>query len=410
MQKRLRMRFFLISWGLLLFLLIFICIGIGVYWYNSAVRSTETALREAAETQELTDESRGMAALRLDAHGNLTETEQLHLSLSDETLAAIADQVEIKGDQSMGVIELNDMRYRYCGVLKRGGIWVAVAECAQELSVIRTIRYRIPIFALLGAILLLPVCLLLSHWASKPIEAAWEKQNDFVSDATHELKTPLTVIATNTDAVLSNPDASIESQEKWLDSIQNQTNRMAGLVGDLLFLAKIDAGEIHLEPEELHVTDLLEGLCMERESNLFESGKQMDYEMTHSLVYTGDWKRIKQMMDALLDNAEQYTPEGGAIRVVVNRDRRLRLRIVVSNTGEPISQDDLTKIFDRFYRADPSRARETGGYGLGLCVARSIAELHGGTIEASSANGVNAFTVLLGNIQEQAEKRSEAGQ
>ena len=143
---------------------------------------------------------------------------------------------------------------------------------------------------------------------------------------------------------------------------------------------------------------------MERETDLFESGKMLDYEMTPSLVYTGDWKRIQQMMDALLDNAEQYTPEGGSIRVVVNRDRRLRLRIVVSNTGEPISAEDLTKIFDRFYRADPSRARETGGYGLGLCVARSIAELHGGTIEASSTNGVNVFTVLLGAVPQEMDK------
>ena len=400
MHRKLRVRFFLISWGLLILLLAAICAGVGIYWYQSAVSGTETALRTAVESESRDDESRGMAALLLDPHGDLTESEQNHLSLSTETLEQLARQIEINGDMSGGTAAVNGAEYRYLGVRKRGGAWVAVSECTQEAAVRKTIQQRLPLVGILGALLLLPICLLLSHWASKPIEEAWEKQNDFVSDATHELKTPLTVIATNTDAVLANPEASIESQEKWLDSIRSQTTRMSGLVSDLLFLAKIDAGEIRPEAKELAISDLLEGLCMEREAALFEHGRQLEYDMTPGLMYTGDWNRIRQMMDALLDNAAQYTPEGGFIRVVVNRDRKLHLRIVISNTGEPISQEDLTKIFDRFYRVDPSRARETGGYGLGLCVARSIAELHGGSIEAESANGINVFTVLLGTLPE----------
>ena len=120
--------------------------------------------------------------------------------------------------------------------------------------------------------------------------------------------------------------------------------------------------------------------------------------MTPGIRYRGDAKLIRRMVDVLLDNAEQYTPEGGSIRVVVNRDRKLRLRIVISNSGETIPPDALQKIFERFYRVDPARARDTGGYGLGLCVAKSIAELHGGSITAVSENGINVFTVLLAEI------------
>jgi signal transduction histidine kinase len=101
----------------------------------------------------------------------------------------------------------------------------------------------------------------------------------------------------------------------------------------------------------------------------------------------------------LLENAEKYTPEGGNIRMVVNRDRKMHLRIVISNNGDPIPPEALQKIFERFYRVDPARSRDTGGYGLGLCVAKSIAELHGGTITATSENGINVFTVLLGELQ-----------
>ena len=108
---------------------------------------------------------------------------------------------------------------------------------------------------------------------------------------------------------------------------------------------------------------------------------------------------IEQMFKALLDNAQRYTPAGKSIRVVVNRDRKLHPRIVISNAGNPIKEDDLTKIFERFYRVDPSRARETGGYGLGLCVAKSIAELHGGEITAECKNEINVFTAILGDAE-----------
>ena len=138
---------------------------------------------------------------------------------------------------------------------------------------------------------------------------------------------------------------------------------------------------------------------MERESQIFEAGRMFDYEMTPGIRYIGDARLIRRMVDELLDNAEKYTPEGGSIRMVVNRDRKLRLRIVVSNSGDTIPPEALQKIFDRFYRVDPARARDTGGYGLGLCVAKSIAELHGGTITASSENGINVFTVILGELK-----------
>ena len=123
-----------------------------------------------------------------------------------------------------------------------------------------------------------------------------------------------------------------------------------------------------------------------------------EYDMTPDLQYFGDWKLIRKMMEELLANARLYTPEGGTIRMVVNHDRKQHLRIVLSNTGEQLSEEAMEKLFDRFYRADPSRARETGGYGLGLCVAKSIAELHNGTISVSSQNGINVFTVILGPV------------
>lgn len=406
MQKRLRMRFWLICWGLLLIFLGAIAAGVSVYLKNSAVRSAEEALRQAAEVQALTDDSRGMAMVRLNPHGHPEQIEQMHLNLSDNSIETLCSTIEQDADQRLGESELEGVRYRYLFIRYGGGATVYFEECTQEQQLAETIRVVVPLFIILGALLAIPVSMLLSHWVSRPIEQAWEKQSDFVSDATHELKTPLTVIATDTEAILSNPEATIESQERWLGSIQGETSRMAELVQNLLFLAKIDAGEIHLEPEEFDLSEALEGECMEREADIFEAGKLFEYELTSDQKYYGDWKRIKQMLNEVLKNAVTYTPEGGGIRLVLNHDRRQRLRIVVSNAGEALTPDQLSKVFDRFYRADPSRSRETGGYGLGLCVARSIAQLHCGDITAASKNGINTFTMILGDLREQ-EKRSE---
>lgn len=401
MQNKLRVRFFIISWILLLMLLIALCTGVSVYMYQSAADETIAALRKAAETQVVADETRGMVGFRLDENGRIEKAWQSHMSLTDETLAALAAGIEVIGERSSGELEQDGMRYRYLSILQGGGAWTVIVECSQEQALMKTLLRNSVIFSLIGAVLLLPVCLLLTRWVSKPIEIAWEKQNDFVSDATHELKTPLTVIATNTEAVMSNPDATIESQERWLGSIRGETERMAGLVGDLLFLAKIDANEIHPDPEELEISELLEEMCMSRESDIFEGGQMFDYALTAGLRYCGDRKLIIKMMEALLDNAQKYTPQGGSIRMVVNRDRKLRLRIVLSNSGETIPPEALPKIFDRFYRLDPSRTRGTGGHGLGLCVARSIAELHNGELTARSENGINVFTAILGDIEQE---------
>lgn len=404
MHKKLRLRFLLICWGLLSALMTAFSVGIGLILYHAAVRGTEDALKNAAESRQLTDESRGMAMLELDADGNILSSEKAHLNLSDERVDSILRTAEKTADDTIDVMELDGVRYRYIYDRFGGGAKLYLAECSQELSLARTLRFSVPLFAVLGAILLFPVSVLLSHWVSEPIETAWEKQSDFVSDATHELKTPLTVIATNTEAVLSNPEATIESQERWLDSIQGETTRMADLVAKLLFLAKVDAGEIHLDCAEFPISNEIEGMCMERESAMFENGKTLEYDMTPGLTYNGDVMRIRQMIGELLDNAEQYTQAGGMVRVVLNRDRHQQIRAVISNTGAQLTDEQMSKLFDRFYRADPSRSRETGGYGLGLCVARSIAVLHGGTIAAECRNGVITFTVTLGEVA--ADKQS----
>lgn len=386
-------------------LLTALCGGIALYLYSAEVSKSERVLQTAMEHFEdadpanfYTDAGRGLVTVRLDQNGMRLMHRAWHLSLTDETLDALLEQVVGVGETGTGRMVYEGNTYRYLYERKYGEAWVALTDCTQEIHVQNTVRYNIVWFLLLGGLLLLPVSLLLSYWVTRPIATAWEKQNDFVSDATHELKTPLAVIAADTEAVLANPEATVGSQAKWLGSIRGETTRMAGLVSQLLFLAKTDAHEIRLTVEPTPISEQVEGLCMEWETKAFELNRMFDYGMTQGLRYNCDWRRMRQMLEALLDNAIKYTPKGGQIHLVMNRDRKQRLRIVVSNEGEEIPAEQLGKIFDRFYRIDPSRARETGGYGLGLCVAKCIAQLHGGDIMAESAHGINTFTVLLHDV------------
>ncbi len=407
MQKNLRIRFLILSWGLLMILLSALCGGIALYLYHTEVQKSEDTLKAGIEefmtenpAHEYTQSGKGLLLAAYSGNGRLYARRAWHMSMSQHNLDLIVDECEDGNETGSGRIEFAEIGYRYQYVRQdinpEGQILLAVTDCTQEERVKYTIRHNILWFLILGGLLLIPVSILLSQWASRPIEEAWEKQNDFVSDATHELKTPLATIAADTEAVLSNPEATVESQSKWLGSIQGETSRMAGLISGLLFLAKIDAGEIKLTLKEEEISERMEELCMEWEPTIYEADRRFDYEMTGGLLYKCDWSRIRQMVDEIVDNAVKYSKKGGRIRLVMNRDRKQHLRIVVSNEGDPIDEKDLENIFDRFYRIDQSRARITGGYGLGLCVARCIAELHGGSITAESYGGINVFTVLLG--------------
>ena len=415
MQKNLRLRFLLLSWGLLLILLAALSGGIAYYLYSASAHESEQMLMTAMEEIDSTDPAsdytsagRGLIVARYSTTlKSFVYQYRDYIHLETSALKAIISTIGDDAGDGESVVSLRGTkyRYRYHKEPARGEskeeIWLVLTDCNAEQAVLYTIKHNIVWFLLIGAILLIPISVLLSYWATKPIAQAWEKQNDFVSDATHELKTPLAVIAADTEAVLSNPEASVQSQERWLGSIQGQTSRMAGLVSGLLFLAKVDAHEIKLNLQDERISERVEEFCMEWEVKAFESGCIMDYEMTHDMIYKCDWQRIKQMLEELMDNAVKYTPKGKQIHLVMNRDRKENLRIVLSNEGEQIDEKELEKLFDRFYRADPSRARETGGYGLGLCVSKCIAELHGGTITAESANGLNVFTVILGDAEEQ---------
>ncbi len=235
------------------------------------------------------------------------------------------------------------------------------------------------------------IALGLSFWLVKPVKETFDKQKLFISNASHELKTPLAVISANVDVL-----ASELGDNKWLSYIKDDTARMSELVNELLSLARLDYKSGHqLIMSDFNLSDVVFQTALPFESTLFEMGKKFDVDVEPDLMYHGDESSIRHILSILIDNAIKYSDDNGEVRVKLYSSKNKRI-IEVYNTGRGIPDDKLTKVFERFYREDEARNSKSGGYGLGLSIAKEIALRHNGNITAKGEYGKNVtFTVTL---------------
>lgn len=235
----------------------------------------------------------------------------------------------------------------------------------------------------------------LARLSLRPVEQAWEQQRQFVADASHELKTPITVILANTGVLLSHPADSVASQTKWIDYIQDEAVRMKGLIDDLLFLAKSDAARLPFHPTTVMLDQLVTGTLLSLEPVAFEAGVTLREEISAGISVQGDEGQLRRLVVILLDNAVKYAGEQGAVTLRLDRLQD-RPRLSIHNTGPAIPPEHLPHLFERFYRADSARDRTQGGYGLGLSIAKSIVEGHRGKLSVSSSpEDGTTFTILF---------------
>ena len=232
-----------------------------------------------------------------------------------------------------------------------------------------------------------------SGWAVKPVEEAWKRQRQFAADASHELKTPLTVILSNVGLIAASPELTDPEDKRRIGYIQAEAGRMKELVEELLFLARSDAGRLTAEKTHLDLSFLIESCALTFEPVAFEQGKLMETDVEPDLMIEGEEQKLKQLAEILLDNACKYSEPGSTIRVSLKQSSEKKLRFTVISQGTPLTKEEQKQIFERFYRADPSRGK-TGGYGLGLAIAQKIVRMHGGKIWAESdGEKENSFIV-----------------
>ena len=299
-------------------------------------------------------------------YANLDNTEELR-SILDECLSQTAQE---------GTIEDYGLRYlrQDKGLYQR----IAFVDMSMEVSILRSMMGPYVGIALLALVLLLGVSILLSHWAVRPVERAWKQQRQFLSDASHELKTPLTVILSNAELL---EGAALEGRSaRWADNIHSEARQMKSLVEEMLTLARADNMAPAAPFTEVSLSDAAADCALAFEPVAFEAGKGLDYAIAGDVTVQGDAEKLRRLISVLLDNAVKYG--SGTVHLSLQKTDR-QARLTVSNPGTPIPPEQLAHLFERFYRADASRG-EQSGFGLGLSIARTIAEEHRGTLRAES--------------------------
>lgn len=280
-------------------------------------------------------------------------------------------------------------RLRFLKRAVRAGTLVAFADTSAESAVLSQLVRSCLLVGAASALVLLGISMLLARWAVGPVERAWRQQKQFVADASHELKTPLTVIISNADMILARPR---EDPRPWAENIQAEGARMKALTQELLALARTDRLEDQPPHEKVDLSYLVADCCLSFEAAAYESGRGLALQVEEGAGVSGSPADFARLVGILLDNAVRYAAGDGDITVTLGASGRW-VRLAVSNPGGAIPQEDLSRIFQRFVRGDPSRSQE--GFGLGLSIAQGIVLAHKGKIWAQSQNGRNTFFVEL---------------
>ena len=337
--------------------------------------------------------------LRTDAFGNLVAIGSTDYDLTDRSFLRAVAAAASASEADIG--EIPAYHLRFCRV--DGSVIFADISSEQQ-----TLQGLVRSSLLIGGgslLALIGLAILLARWAVRPVETAWRQQKQFVADASHELKTPLTVILTNTE-LLQSPDYDEAQKQQFTDGIRTMAQQMRALVERLLELARMESGKPLQNAALLDLSELTEDAALVFEAALFERGLTLETQIEPEIAVLGDGQQLRQLVEIYLDNAGKYA-SGGTVTVALRRCGHAACRLSVANAGEPLSDTQLRDVFKRFYRADAARTR-TGSFGLGLSIAQAVAAAHHGRVWAESRDGVNTFFAELptaANHEKQQEHR-----
>lgn len=334
------------------------------------------------ETQGVVVNSDDMRArrfffLKVDNSGTILEENYSMMSDFSKTQAEEYLTQALISSTSKGQID-----YYYYGVQEKSyGKIVVFVERRVEMGLLEHLTSLSLIVAGVSFVLLFFLSLVLSRWMVAPIQTALEKQRRFTSDANHELKTPLTIISANVDVL----NREVGKNERFAH-IRKQIDRMNALIERLLALSKTEDVQENNMRCSFDLSKAVLSTALEFESRAFEDGRKYLCNIIKDISYFGDEEKLKSLVSILIDNALKHSHVGSTIKVSLSA-RFGKPILSIYNTGEGVCETDKDKLFDRFYRTDTSRARETGGYGLGLSIAKSIADEHKAKIKVNGEQG-----------------------
>ena len=280
--------------------------------------------------------------------------------------------------------------YRYAVQNTSNGSMVLFLDCRRSLESFYSFSLTCVLISLLGMAAVLVLILLFSRRIVKPIAESYEKQRRFITNAGHEIKTPLAIINANTDILEMDL-----GENEWLTEIKNQTWRLTVLTNDLISLSRMEEAGGNLQMEVFSFSEMTQEAAQSFQAMAASRQQTFSMDIASDLFVRGDRKDLGRLLSILLDNAVKYCPPQGYIHLTLKQTGKY-LCLKLTNTAQSIHPSDLPHLFDRFYRTDTSRNSETGGYGIGLSIANAVAGAHKGRISAATEDGTSlTITVLL---------------
>lgn len=328
----------------------------------------------------------------IDENGEVLMTNSLFIQ--DEEGYLVMLDAALADGKDRGELRIGNTYWLYIRRAWDGPSCYSFLDITQQLNILSRLAVTLGLVACGALVLVYFLSRLFAERAIRPMRETWDRQNQFLLDASHELRTPLTVIAANVDLVLTSPEETVKSQRKWLGYVRDEAERMTGLTNDLLWIARHDVQRDHATFAKVDFSAIAANAATGMEVMFFEKGIEFDARIQPEIYVNGISQQLEQAALVLLDNAYKYTEAGGEVTLSVQGAGK-DVVLAVSSTGEPIADEHQTRIFDRFYRTDSARDRRSGGYGLGLSIARAIVERHGGRITVRSAAGKNVFAIAM---------------
>lgn len=402
MIKRLKIKFIVLAMTSLVVLLAVIVAGMNMINYSSVVSDADNTLSLLSKnkgtfsniekgkgnqlphgmSKELPYESRYFSVI-LDADGKIIGTETTKIVSVDSSSAAEYAKKAAGKEAAKGFVE----NFRYVRYREANGERIIFLDCGRKLDSFYTFLYASIGMSVAGLAVIFFVIFFFAGKILRPVIESYAKQKQFITDAGHELKTPLTIINANVDIL----EMEIGENDSLCDIVQ-QTKRLCSLTDNLVTLARMEEGESTIRKIEFPVSEVVTSAATPFRALALQQNKTFKCDIQPWLTLNGNDKAIEQLVCILMDNALKYSPEGGEISLSMIKQNKTICLSVSNSTADKIDGENLSRVFERFYRTDASRNSESGGHGIGLSVAKAIVTTHGGKIQAT-CEGEYSFKV-----------------
>ena len=405
MFKKLKTKIIFVSSTAIFVFLILILLTINIINYKTVVNEADRTLEKISRnlghpgnkppfqddkpnhmSPEIPPESR-FFTIKLDSTNNILEYDNSLSIINDNEVADYANKA-IQSYKEKGFVN----NFRFLIINKNSDKTIIFLDCTRNLNVYLNFMFVSIFIAIISLVIIIVILWILSNSIIKPFALNYEKQKTFITDASHELKTPLTIISTNIDIL----EMEYGNNESFSD-IHSQIDRLKDLTNNLVLLSKMEESDNRPEFIELPISDIILESIIPFKNFAYSQNKFIKEDIENLQTIKGNDKLIRQLLSILLDNAVKYSKENSTIEIIFMKHKNNHILTITNESSYPLDKEKINYVFDRFYRLDSSRNSTTGGHGIGLSIAKAISDMHNIKINANIINEIKFQISLVFN-------------